>query len=374
MTANTQESILQETDSTQDIWGIALYALGCPHCKQAFLVQDGQQAPRCPYCSQEILTTQSVRLRTEPPEAVIPFKIQKSDLTPTLEQFTNKIWLRPDDFTIDNLKQRLTPVFLPMWLVDCQITGSWQAETGFDYEVKSSKESYQNGTWITTPVIEKRAKWEKRIGELNRKYNNVTAPAISHYSEIIEKIGKFDLSLARPYHFQIINNIFLCVPDQPPDVAWPIAKSNFNNAAEQDCLKAAGAQHIRNFSIQAEYKSQNWTQLLMPMYFTHYADDEGVQHPIYIHGQSGRIEGLRMASPKSGWRWAGVSIAIAVLLFLVSLLFFAFNTVIPGLFIAGIISAVLAFGCGAFSLIPMIWPWQWNRRQKERKIYQNTSV
>ena len=369
MTPNIPESILNEAESTQALWGITLFPLGCPHCKQVYLVQNEQSEQRCPYCAHETLTAQAVRLRSEPPEAVIPFKIQKSDLRLPLEQFAKRVWLRPDDFTPDNLLQRLTPIFLPLWLVDCQMQGNWEAEAGFNYEVKSSKESYRDGTWVTTPVIETRIRWEKRMGELNRKYNNISAPALSHYTEITDKIGKFDLSLARSYHFQIIKNILLNVPDLPPDTAWPLAKSNFNKAAEQDCLKAAGAQHIRNFSIHAEYKSQNWTQLLTPIYFTHYCDDEGNQYPIYIHGQTGHIEGLQWASPKKGWRWAGLSIAVAVIFFLLSLIFFAFNTVISDLLIPGILFAALAFASGIFSLVPLIWPWQWNRKQKERKIY-----
>jgi len=372
MTINITESILHETESTQKIWGVALHPLGCPACKQAFLVQLEPKKQRCPHCAQEILTAQSVRLRTEPPEAVVPYKIQKSALKAVLGQFVADVWLRPDDFTTENLVQRLTPVFLPMWMVDCQMYGFWEAETGFEYEVKSSKEAYQNGSWITIPVVEKRIRWEKRMGELSRKYNNVTTPAISQHSEVVEKIGVFDLSYIRPYHFQIIENIFLNVPDQTPEVAWPFARSNLDRAAEQECMKAAGAQHIRGFNIHAQYDSLNWTQLLLPVYFTHYRDDEGIQYPVYIHGQTGRIAGPQIASPKKGWRWAGLAIAVAVLLFLTSLFFFAFNTVIPGLFIAGVVFAVLAFGSGVFSLIPLIWPWQWNRKQKERRIYQQT--
>ncbi len=34
------------------------------------------------------------------------------------------------------------PVYLPMWLVDGNVTDDLQAETGFDYQVQSSQESY----------------------------------------------------------------------------------------------------------------------------------------------------------------------------------------------------------------------------------------
>ena len=373
MTTNSVEAIVNETDSTQKIWGIELHPYGCPICGQAFLVKHELHDQRCPRCAQAILTPQAIRLRNEPPEAVVPFKIQKSDLKTALQQFVEQVWLRPDDFTAENLYQRLTPVFTPMWLIDCQINGFWEAETGFDYEVKSSKESYQNGSWITTPLVEKRIRWEKRMGGLWRNYNNIIAPAVSYHTELLDKIGDFNLSLNRGYHFDIIENVFLNTPDQPPEAAWSFAKSNLNHAAEKDCLQAANAQHIRDYKIDAKYQSPHWTQLLLPIYFTHYCDDEGIQYPLYIHGQTGQIAGLQIASPKKGWRWAGLSIALSILLFLISLLFFAVNTVIPGLAVAGAVFVVLAFGGGIFSLIPLIWPWQWNRRQKERKIYQKTA-
>lgn len=358
----------QIVESVEATWGAALLPAGCAKCHQTFLVLSSRLGQTCPNCASDKLSSQPVLLRKEPPELIIPFRSTKDKLLPSLTQFVREVWLRPDDFNPQELLRRATPMFWPMWLVDSDVRGDWQAEAGFDYQVKSSQETYSDSGWRSHERVETRIRWEPRLGQLTRHYDNIAGKALSNHQELLNMIGDYRLDQAMSFKPAELNTSDVHLPDLQPESAWPSAQSNLNRMAADECQRAAGAQHIRNFIIHADYDALHWTQLLLPMYASYYTDDAGQHHSIYINGQSGKIGGVRLASQRKGWRWAGISAAIATALFLLGLLFFAAGSALPTLSAIALLLIFLAFCAGVFAIIPAVWPWQWNRKQQEHKI------
>jgi hypothetical protein len=120
---------------------------------------------------------------------------------------------------------------------------------------------------------------------------------------------------------------------------------------------------VRRFTLHAGYANLHWTQLLLPVYTTLYAADDGAPQVIFINGQTGAISGRRLASQRKGWQLAGISAALAAGLFLLSLLCFAAAVLVPPLAALGILGIIVAFGVGLFAIIPAVWPWMWNSKQ-----------
>ncbi len=353
----------QISDSVEQLWGLPLQVAGCRQCGQAFLVEPSRLGDTCPNCASGKLESQPARLSSQPPELLVPFVKTQADVRAALESFVKGVWLAPDDFNTEMLLRRAVPLYWSMWLVDGDVVGIWQAEAGFDYQVKSSQESYSNSGWRSRDVIETRQRWEPRTGQIVRHYDNVCVPAASDHARLIRLVGDYRLDKASAYDKARINRSVMRLPDQTPDNAWPQAQLGLEHAAEQECLKAAASQHIRNFSVKADYESLNWTQMLLPLVATYYTDDDGKTHPVYVNGQSGMTGGARMASQRKGWRWAGILAGIAVLLLILGLLISA-----VGLIPVGGLLIFLAILVGAAALVPAVWPWQWNRKQLPEKI------
>ena len=358
----------QIVESVEALWGIHLQPAGCPTCKQVFLVDPGRINQACPACARSQLVPQPALLRTEPPELQVAFRKGQNDLLPIFEAFTKGVWIRPDDFNPAMLLKRTVPIYWPMWLVDSDVAGPWQAEVGFDYQVKSSQENYNDGGWRTREVIETRIRWEPRLGVVRRHYDNVAAPALSEHNGLWNLVGGYRLDQRSPYDPARVGGAAMRVPDLQPESSWPLAKSNLDVTVGVDCQKASGAQHIRNLSLKASYEPLNWTQMLLPLYISFYTDDSGQPHPVYVNGQTGAIGGLRLASQRKGWRWAGLTAAAAGGLLLIALLCFALSVAVPPLALLGIPLAVLAIAVGLGAIVPAVWPWQWNRKQQPHKI------
>jgi hypothetical protein len=350
------------------LWGLPLQPVGCSNCGQAHLVQDRSLTGACPSCMNGSLMPQPVLLRSEPPELILPFQQTQASLLAQLQEFTRGVWLHTPDFTPKSLLSRVVPIYWPMWLVDGDISGDWRAEMGFDYQVKSSQESYHSGEWRTHSIIETRVRWKPRLGQIQRRYENIPTPAVSDHDHLWSQTRGYSLGKAVPYCSSCLDTpsgqASVRVPDLQPDSAWPLSETALKKAAAGDCQVAAGAQHVRNFAIHPQYDNLHWTQLLLPMYVTSYKDDDGNHRFVYINGVTATIGGTRLASQRKGWQLAGILAATGAGLFLIGLLLFALAVLFPPATALGALLVFLGFMVGLLAIIPAAWPWQWNRRQQ----------
>ncbi len=366
MSQNTPVPEIISEDQT--LWNTGRQPAGCSRCRRAFLVQKADLGQPCPLCRAGQLSPQPVRMRPAPPEQLLPFRVHQKNLTAIYDRFVDGVWIAPKDFNSEKLLARTRPLFWPMWLVDSDITGQWQMEAGFDYQVESAKETYTGGEWRSRKQIEDRIRWEPRVGQLEYHVDNVAAPALEEHDNRLRMTGNYPLNSATEFELQLLGDAPLEVPDLPPENAWPLAKPQVDKTAAQVCTRAAEAQHFRNFAISANYHDLNWTQLLLPLYATHYTDDDGKPQIILVNAQTGQINGPRLASRQRGLRIAGIIAAIAGIFLLLALLGLALTLVFPP---AGVIAAFLgligvATAIGA--IVPAVWPGQWNRKQNPPKI------
>lgn len=359
---------VEGAEAVKELWGVALQPAGCPQCRQAFLVQGGRIGGKCSYCGKGVLEAQPALLRSEPPEMMIGYIKGRSDLLPIFAGFIKGVWLHNEDFNPQDLARRAVPVFWPMWLVDSDISGDWLAEIGYDYQVESSQESFRDSQWHSRGVVENRTRWEPRVGQLSRHYDNIPAPAHSRQSDLWQKTQGYRIEGAATYKPEWLGQADLWVPDLHPEAAWPLAQSAFNQKASQDCQKAAAGQHIRSFTLHAGYNKVNWTQLLLPMYVSWYTDDAGMSRLVYVNAQSGAVGGLRLASQRKGWQTAGILAGFAALMLVLGVAGLLLMALMPPLGALGILFIVLAFILGIAAIVPAAWPWQWNRGQQEQKI------
>lgn len=348
----------------QNIWGTVRQPAGCLHCQQAFLVDASRLGQTCPNCGKGNITSQPALLRNEPPELTITFKKSRQDLLNILTQFTKGVWLHNNDFNPNIMSNRAVPIFWPMWLVDSQVNGDWKSEIGYDYQVKSSQEIFRDNRWQTHEVIETRIRWEPRLGKLSRHYSNIPGPALTEHNKLIALIGNYQLDQVTSYESTQLGKADLIVPDLIPESAWSLVQANLNQAISIECMKASNGQQIRNYSINANYDNLNWSQLLLPLWVTFYTDDGGNNQMVYINGQNGKTGGVRLASQRKGWQTAGIMAVVGLILVLASMLCFAIGTVFPPLMVLGTLLIIFGFGVGLSAIVPAVWPWQWNRKQR----------
>ncbi len=326
--------------------------LACPHCLKADLVALGGQDDNITY---EFL-----------PELLLPFTVATESLNQNIQHFAGDIWFAPGDLNPKNLRTRLQRIYLPMWLVDRQVQATWQAETGFNYDAISHRDSFDDkrGGWHSEQLTETRIRWEPRVGRLSRTYDNIPAPALEEHFALMRQLGQYALNAHQPYQSQAIDRSLVRLPDRSPTDAWPDAVPALQTAAAHECQHAAGADHIREFRWAPDYQDQNWTLLLLPMYASYYLDDDQNPQTVLIHGQTGKLSGPRRASMKRAQRMAVVIIAIAAIIFTLSILVAIASFFFPPLFFLAGLGVVVAIIVGLLAIAPIVIAWQFNRTNK----------
>ena len=359
------EEIIEEN---QTLWHTDRQPAGCNHCHRVYLVPANYRGASCPLCRTGNLEAQPAHMRPTQPEQMLTFQVTKQDLLPTYQKFISGVWIKPEDFNPEALLRNTRPVFWPHWLVDTDVSGHWRMEAGFDYEVESAKEVYTGGRWESRKQIENRVRWEPRVGKMVTRVDNVNTPALEEHENRLQMTGKYHLERGNNFDPAHLGGAFLELPDIPPEDAWSLARPQLDKALAEVSKKASGAQHLRNFTMQARFSNQNWTEFFLPMYTTYYTDDDGQPQVVVVNGETGTIRGPRLASRRRGSRIAGIIAAVAGALFLLALISLLLTLVLPAAgLIAGLLG-ILGLGLTILAIVTAVWPGQWNRAQQSPRI------
>ena len=357
----------QEVD-LKKAWGAPLTAIHCAHCDEAHLVPEDDVPTRCPACLRGPVTPQPAYVRDEPPEQVLPYRVEEQQVAQLIEQWAQRIWFRPDDLKPRQLVKRLRRYLIPLWLVDGRIDGPWRADVGFDYQVVSYQDRYHEGAgWDSREVKETRVRWAPRAGRIERAYDNIATPALDDHRAVMSRIGEYDLSKRDSYTPAAVEHADVRVPSLDPEAAWPGAADALVHAAQAECELATNADHIRDFAIEADYSRLHWTLLLLPAYTTWY-EEGGQVWPVVINGQTGKVNGVRRASARKANVAAVILGIIGGLLFGGGGVIALLGAILPPAGLIGAIALVIGLLIAIAAPIPAISVWGFNRRPEEQVL------
>lgn len=351
------------TDTLRSDWGLDLVTIVCNACGWSYLTTD-TSTRLCPNCSQgqlEQFEADAEHLRTlVPPEFILQYRIGQEQMKRVIQQFAKGIPLPPSDLSAETISERIQRVFLPVWMLDGRVLAQWQAEVGYHYQVESHKSNYQSGQWRTQKVHKTRIEWEERIGQLEREYANINAPALSEHKQLMRQLGHYDLNQAEAYSIEALRRALIRLPDRSTEDAFPDAQEKFRLRASDDIQQATEAETVRNLTWQAQYQNLNWSQLLLPVYMSYYQDDEGKRRVVFVNGFSGQPSGERRGSMKRAKQIMSSGLIICALMIAIALVTVIVNSAWDDIATTlAIIAGLLALA----SFIPVLQVWQFNNQQ-----------
>ncbi|MEZ4235369.1 MAG: hypothetical protein R3F59_04260 [Myxococcota bacterium] len=268
--------------------------VACARCA-ALHAAPGAAPSRCPACGAEALQEAPAERRPSPERRAVG-KVDAAGARKRLADAAGAVWYATPDLAQAASEARVTPLWWPHWLCDVDAVGIYQAELGFDEEVESSQEVYEGGRWSRRTVTEQRARWEPRVGRLQRRYDNLVVPALAGPQPA--PVGGTEPCAELPGVVRL--------PDRAQAEQWPAVLTALREAVGADLVRAAGADHVRELFLELDGDGAHWTLLLAPAFATWYADDDGVVHVLTVDGTTGEVRGPRLASVAAGRKWAGV--------------------------------------------------------------------
>ena len=356
-------------------WGDESILVICSQCDWRFVANPTAIPVECPHChvgKLEHYQGQDYSMLEDfikPPELQLPFSFPYQKLQEKIQTFASGIPFAPDDLKVENITNRISRFFIPMWLVDSQVSASWQAECGFYYQAKSHQERYSGGRWQTQEVIETRTRWEPRLGRLVRTYPNITAPALNEHRQLMTALGNYTFNQAIGVTpASILSNgqqepNLVCIPGRDKDDAWPDTLPNFQQQATTESKQACAADEIREFNWTPEFSGQNWTLFLLPVWSSYYLDDENKPQSILVNGQTGQMSGARRASMKKAKKISLTILIVALVILALTVAVGLLSVLVPGLMLLAGIGLFVSIIVALAAIFPIATVWGLNRKE-----------
>jgi DNA-directed RNA polymerase subunit RPC12/RpoP len=284
-------------------WGQGKMELHCDACGADMVIAKKELAVTCPFC-----TSNRVNIRPAPsdqlqPLFLIPFQIQPQTNTERARQWLGAGWFHPAELSSDTLISHFSGIYLPFFTFDAAITGHWKAQVGYERQERYYDASAKE--WRTRTVID----WRWESGQVAVDVDDMLLPGSSHVSRVIlERIYPFHLQALKEYRPDFLAGWQAHGADIPLPSAWDTAKAAMRELTRKTCHDDIPSSHVRNFSMTADFDSETWRYILLPVYLSSYCFQEKV-YQVMINGQTGAISGQK---PVAWWKiWLAIAAALS---------------------------------------------------------------
>ncbi len=245
----------------------------CNSCGATVITDENTAASFCCYCGSPALAGHRLR-REFKPDFIIPFKLTREQAEEKFLEWgrTNK-YIPKGFMDKDNIK-KLTPLYVPFWLVDATCSAYFYG-TGLIYDnVDRIKTAFSVERDITFCV--------KRVPFVGAKKMNRL---------LMEAVEPFDYSEMVPYNDAYLPGFYaerynLTPSDMAQNVIWRL-----ESYARQSCEALSTQYDDLNLADGfTDITDCKYSYALLPVWFLNYEED-GVYHGFAINGQTGEACG-----------------------------------------------------------------------------------
>jgi DNA-directed RNA polymerase subunit RPC12/RpoP len=297
----TLETISQSTRG----WGTKRQVLHCDSCGAELSIAHGEVTTTCPFCASNQVNVTTSPDQSLRPRFLIPFKVTLQDTRRLAQDWLGKGWFHPKELASGSLVRKFTGIYLPYWTFDTRVNAAWQAEVGYEKKVRHYNASAKR--WETRTTIVWR--WEDGSIRLNIDDFLVSGSDNQHINQpILNQLLPFELNGLIAYQPDYLAGWQAQAYETTLTEAWETAKTAIREQAKKACYQDIPTNHVRNFSMTADFADESWRYILLPIYIATYKyEDKRFQ--MMVNGQTGKVAGQK---PVAWWKiWLAIAAALA---------------------------------------------------------------
>lgn len=251
----------------------------CSSCGAEVICGRNTAASYCCYCHNPVAL--KGRLEGEwRPEMIIPFQLSRRQAEAVFRAECMKRHFLPGDFLRESTLERMTGLYVPFWLCDCDVDGYVLAE-GTEIEHKSSGSRSEIKTRIT------------RLDRAARcSFLGVPADGAGRISdELMDAVEPYDYRFFREFDMSFLSGFFCERYDVDKREVFPRVKKRVKEGAEEMLMS-----ELRRFdALKVESKNvriynTHWRYALLPVWFMNYRH-HGQVYSFAMNGQTGKFAG-----------------------------------------------------------------------------------
>lgn len=282
----------------------------CSSCGAEIMADDRQTALFCYYCHNPVILAGKLTGDYKPSK-VIGFRLTRQQALDGFKNWCGKKMFVPSDFKSNQQLEKMTGLYVPFWVADCdvkaefvaigKVVNSW---TSGDYRYTETKE-YQivrNARIITQGIP---ADGESKIDD-----------------QLMESIEPFDYTDLKDFSMSYLSGFYADKYDVDRAGVFPRIRARAEQAS-----RSVINESIKGYSSVSVQKQEytimktDWEYMMLPVWFMSYKYN-GKVYEFAMNGQTGKLAGtpplskIKLASFSSG-----IGLIVAMLFFLGGLLF-----------------------------------------------------
>ena len=300
---NAQEIADRERNDRQFAEDTDVYV--CSSCGAQVICDHNTAASFCYYCHNPV--TLSGRLSgSYRPEKLIPFKLGRDMALELFKKHCAKKWFLPSDFLKEGQMEKMTGLYVPFWLADCNIDAAAIAEGRIVRTWTRGDTTYTNTKIFN---VERAAKMQ---------YNGVPADGSSKISdELMDAVEPFDYSALIDFDMAYLSGFYCDKYDVSKADVMGRIRSRIEEGAQKflrEDMKGYTSVNVRKKAVRI--LGTKWHYMTLPVWFMTYKHG-GKVYSFAMNGQTGKIVG---ALPVSFPKLSLFALAVAAVCFILGYL------------------------------------------------------
>ena len=287
----------------------ALNAFQCPACGGEILTDDTTAATFCPFCENPTILPSRLRDCLKP-DAVLPFQKSKEDAKAAFLQLCKGKPLLPKDFTSRQRLEKITGMYVPFWLYDCDadFSGSYKAT-----RIHRWSDSRYNYTRTEHFLL-------TRKGEAD--FSGIPMDGSTKMEDVfMESIEPFDYSQMVPFEMPYLTGYLADKYDVPSEQGESRIRQRVEQSMEdqiQSTLFGYATVLPSGRQIQIHHGKAKYVLLPVWMLNTNY---NGKIYTFAMNGQTGKMTGAFPICRKRTAAWfAGICGGVTLLSYLLQMM------------------------------------------------------
>lgn len=281
----------------------------CPSCGGEILTDDNTAATFCPYCDNPTIVPRQVSGELKP-DGVIPFKTTKEDAKAAFLRSCKGRPLLPKFFTSQNRVEKITGMYIPFWLYDCDVRyeGTFKAT-----RIHTWSDAKYHYTKTDHYLLERGA---------DAAFTRIPMDGSQKMDdEYMESIEPYDYSAIVPFDMGYLTGYLAESYDIPAKEGEGRIQQRVEESMK-DLIAASTAgyntvlptgKHIKVTHGKAHY-------ILMPVWMLN-TNYNGKLYTFAMNGQTGKVSGNFPVSKAKAWGWfGGVAAGVTLLVQLFQLM------------------------------------------------------
>lgn len=295
-----QASQLTEDDQSN------MHSFICNSCGGQLITESTTAATFCPYCENPTIIPSRVvgGLR---PDAVIPFKTTKEDAKAAFLKLCKGKRLLPKDYTASHRLEKITGMYVPFWLYDC------------DSKLNGQFKATRVHSWSDSRYIYTKTDHYMLTRNASAAFTEIPMDGSSKMDNaIMESIEPFNMTDAVDFDTAYLSGFLADKYDVEAQLGEERIRQRVSNTMD-DLIRPSlsGYNSVIPSSRQLQVNHSKAKYVLLPVWVLHskYKDQTYI---FAMNGQTGKITGTLPIDNAKMWSWftsvaAGVTLLVSLI-------------------------------------------------------------